>query len=121
MDLAVINFWSGPYYPSLLFKVKSNGVLLLHRSINGKDTTYKFTLSNSAESALLIAARNAHEEIKGAQPREGFADGWNIAIVLDGDKASSAQIKNYPQGQNDWRFIPILFSELRKTVPNNYW
>jgi hypothetical protein len=53
--------------------------------------------------------------------REGFSDGWNIAIVLDDDKARSAQIKNYPQGQNDWRFVPVLFAELRKVVPNKYW
>jgi hypothetical protein len=120
-DLALINLWSGPYYPSLLFKVKSNGDLLLYRNMKGKDTTCKFTLSKSAENALLVAVRNAHDEIKQVPPRVGFADGWNIAIVLQDDKAGSAKIMNYPQGRDDWQFVPVLFTELHKTVPNKYW
>lgn len=121
MNLAVINFWSAPNYPSLTFIVRKDGKLILLRSVlNSKLTRYVFSVKEEDLSKLVASARGAYQELEQAKPDEKLMGGVDISICLSENPAKEVTFHHYAKRSYNFPHVSALFESIDKIVPLKY-
>jgi hypothetical protein len=120
-DVAILNLWSSPTYPSLTFRIRNDNSVNVTRIFRGRRTETRIALSASNAEELLRATRKAYREVLDSKSPTRVYDGSNIRIVLvDGDK-KGATLMHYSEQAHSLEEVRALFRRLGTIVPEGYW